>query len=131
MKPQHDNELRARLFSFKYAFAGIVYTLRNERNAWIHAVITIIIIGLGAWLRIGRIEWAILVLTILLIFMGEIINTAIEALVDLVSPDFHPLAKVAKDAAAGAVLFGAVGAVIIGLIILGPPLWDKLSILWA
>jgi diacylglycerol kinase len=78
---------------------------------------------LGLWLHITRQEWAILILTIMAVWMAEFMNTALEAVVDMVMPDLHPLAKVAKDIAAAAVLVGAIGAVLIGLLILGPPLW--------
>ena len=82
--------------------------------------------ALAFWLGIGRLEWAILVLTTMAVWMAEFANTALEAMVDLVSPDYHPLAKAAKDVAAAAVLVGALGAVIIGLLVLGPPLWQRL-----
>jgi diacylglycerol kinase len=80
---------------------------------------------LGLWLHITRQEWAILILTIMAVWMAEFMNTALEAVVDMVMPDLHPLAKVAKDIAAAAVLVGAIGAVLIGLLILGPPLWAR------
>jgi diacylglycerol kinase len=80
---------------------------------------------LGLWLHITRQEWAILILTIMAVWMAEFMNTALEAVVDIVMPDLHPLAKVAKDIAAAAVLVGAIGAVLIGLLILGPPLWAR------
>lgn len=110
--------------SFGYAIQGIRYVLQTQRNAKIHSVITLGIIALGTFLNITRLEWAVLVLTIGLVFSAEIWNTAVEALVDLVSPEFHPLAKIAKDAAAGAVFLLAIMSVIIGLLILGPPLWQ-------
>ncbi len=109
--------------SFKFAFAGIRYVLRTQRNAQIHLTITIGVVVLGAWAGLSAGEWAILALTIGLVFAAEILNTAIEAVVDLVSPEFHPLAKIAKDSAAGAVLLLAIMAVAVGLLILGPPLW--------
>jgi len=113
--------------SFRFAFAGIWHTLHSQRNAKIHTAITIAVLLLGGWLRLPARDWAILVLTIGVVFAAEIMNTAIEALVDLVSPEFHPLAKVAKDAAAGAVLALAVAAVFVGLLLLGVPLWQKLA----
>jgi diacylglycerol kinase len=81
---------------------------------------------LAFWLGISRLEWSVLILTTLLVWMAEFANTALEAVVDLVSPDYHPLAKAAKDVAAAAVLVGALGAVVVGLLILGPPLWARL-----
>jgi diacylglycerol kinase len=84
---------------------------------------------LGLWLGLGRLEWAIIVLTVGLVWMAEFVNTALEAVVDLASPDLHPLAKVGKDVAAAAVLVGACTAVVVGLLVLGPPLWARLAAL--
>lgn len=119
----------SRLASFRYAFAGWWYMLRTQRNAWIHAVISTLVFLLGLWLGLGALEWAILFLTIGLVWMAEFVNTALEAVVDLASPDLHPLAKVGKDVAAAAVLVGACTAVVVGLLILGPPLWARVSVL--
>ena len=124
-----QNRAPSRLASFRYAFSGWWYMLRTQRNAWIHAVISTVVFGLGLWLGLGRLEWAIIVLTMALVWMAEFVNTALEAVVDLASPDLHPLAKVGKDVAAAAVLVGACTAVIIGLLILGPPLWARVSVL--
>lgn len=125
MKDNGRSEIYNRARSFKYAFAGWWYVLRTQHNAWIHAVITTSVILLALWLKRPRQEWAILILTFMAVWMAEFMNTAIEALVDMASPEYHPLAKVAKDVAAAAVLLGAIGAVIIGLLLLGPPLWEK------
>lgn len=119
----------SRLASFRYAFSGWWYMLRTQRNAWIHAVISTAVFVLGLWLGLGRLEWAIIVLTVGLVWMTEFVNTALEAVVDLASPDLHPLAKVGKDVAAAAVLVGACTAVIVGLLVLGPPLWGRVSVL--
>jgi diacylglycerol kinase len=121
----------SRLASFQHAFAGWLYVLRTQRNAWIHATASTLVFVLGLWLGIGRLEWAIILLAIAGVWMAEFINTALEAVVDLASPDLHPLAKVGKDVAAAAVLVGAVTAVLVGLLILGPPLWEKISGLFA
>lgn len=126
MKPQHDSELKARLRSFGYAYAGWRFLIQNEHNARIHAVMTLIIMAMAAWLRVSRIEWAILVVTMGGVWLSELLNTAIEAVVNMTSPDPHPLAKVAKDTAAGAVMAAALAALIVGLLILGPPLWARL-----
>jgi diacylglycerol kinase (ATP) len=120
----------SRLASFRYAFAGWWYMLRTQRNAWIHAVISTAVFALGLWLGLGQLEWAIVVLTVGLVWMAEFVNTALEAVVDLASPDLHPLAKVGKDVAAAAVLVGAGTAVLVGLLILGPPLWARMSVLF-
>ena len=116
----------SRLDSFRHAFAGCYYLLRTQRNAWIHACATTVVTGLGLWLGLSRLEWAVIVLVIGLVWMAEFVNTALEAVVDLASPDLHPLAKVGKDVAAAAVLVGAATSVLVGLLILGPPLWARL-----
>lgn len=116
----------SRIASFRHAFGGLWHTIRTQRNAWIHALATACVIALGVWLSLGRIEWAILALTIGLVWMAEFFNTALEAVVDLASPDIHPLAKVGKDVGAAAVLVTAATSVVVGLLILGPPLWGKL-----
>jgi diacylglycerol kinase len=120
------HELYSRARSFRYAIAGWWYVLRTQHNAWIHALVSTAVFLLGLWLRITRQEWAILILTMMAVWMAEFMNTALEAVVDMIMPDQHPLAKVAKDVAAAAVLVGAIGAALIGLLILGPPLWSKL-----
>ena len=119
-------ELRGRALSFRYAFEGWWYALRTQRNTWIHAAVSGVVFALAFWLGISRLEWSVLILTTTLVWMAEFANTSLEAVVDLVSPDYHPLAKAAKDVAAAAVLVGALGAVIVGLLILGPPLWQRL-----
>lgn len=116
----------SRLASFGHAFAGWRHVLRTQRNAWIHALASLAVFAVALWLRVGRIEWAILLLTIALVWMAEFVNTAVEAIVDLLSPDIHPVAKIAKDVAAAAVLIAALASVVVGLLVLGPPLWLRL-----
>ena len=111
------------LNSFKYALEGVWYVLRSQRNAKIHLGVMLAVVLLGLFLRVSALHWAVLAVTGGLVFAAEMFNTVIEALVDLVSPTWHPLAKIAKDAAAGAVFILAIMAVIVGLLILGPPLW--------
>lgn len=120
------NFIVSRLQSFGHAFRGWWYVLRTQRNAWIHAVITLIVVALGLWLGLSARDWVMLIMAILLVWMAEFLNTAIEAVVDLASPAKHPLAKVGKDVGAAAVLIAALGAVLIGLLILGPPLWARI-----
>lgn len=112
--------------SFGFAIAGVLYLFRTQQNARIELAVGIVIAVMSAWLGISRVEWAILLLTIAAVLILEGLNTAIEAAVDLASPDIHPLAKTAKDVAAGMVLIAAIASVAIGLLILGPPLWAKL-----
>lgn len=108
--------------SFGYAFQGIFHTIRDERNIKIHLFATAMVILFGAWLRISRTEWLICLILFGLVISLELVNTAIEACVDLVTEEKKPLAKKAKDAAAGAVLFSAIMAAIIGLAIFLPKL---------
>lgn len=117
----------SRLHSFRHAFRGWFYALRTQRNAWIHSAVATIVFILGLWLQLSPLDWAIIILTIAMVFAAEFMNTAIEAVVDLASPDTHPLAKIAKDVGAAAVLVAALAAIIIGLLLLGPPLWLKLA----
>lgn len=112
--------------SFGYAFAGLAYLFRTQRNARIHAAVGAAACLVAAWVGVSRAEWAVLVFTIALVLILEGLNTAVEAAVDLASPKYHPLAKVAKDLAAGMVLVAAIASVVVGLLILGPPLWAKL-----
>lgn len=119
--------LRSRWHSFGHAFRGWAYVLRTQRNAWIHVVIGTIILALSAWLRLDRTEWAIIILTMAMVFTAEFLNTAIEAVVDLASPRKHPLAKVGKDVGAGAVLIVAISAVLVGLLVIWPRLWGRLA----
>jgi diacylglycerol kinase len=116
----------SRLRSFGYAFRGWWYVLRSQRNVWLHVVISLIVIGVSTWVRLKPLEWAVIVLTMAIVFAAEFLNTAIEAVVDLASPHKHPLAKVGKDVGAGAVLIAALAAVVVGILILGPPVWARL-----
>lgn len=120
-----NNFTRGRLFSFKYAFAGLRYVIVSQRNAWIHAAITIAVVILAAFLKLSLQDWAVLVLAIGLVWTAEIFNTALEVLVDLASPQPHPLAKIAKDVSAAAVLVSAIASILIGLCILLPPLVQR------
>lgn len=110
--------------SFRFAFAGLGYVLRTQRNARIHVVAACAAAGLAAWLRVTRVEWALIAFSIALVFAAEIVNTLVESLADLFSPEWSCPARIAKDTAAAAVLVAAVGALVVGLLILGPPLWQ-------
>jgi diacylglycerol kinase len=126
LSPENRSEIYNRAKSFQYAFDGWWFVLRTQHNAWIHAVITVAVVAVGLWLHLPLRDWAVLILTFMAVWVAEFMNTAIEAVVDMTMPDVHPLAKVAKDVAASAVLVGALGAVLIGLLLLGPPLWQRL-----
>lgn len=110
--------------SFRYAYDGIVGALRRERQMRIHLAAAIVVILLASWLQVEVKEWLWLLAAITCVWVSELFNTAIERAVDLTTTDIHPLAKTAKDSAAGAVLVAAIFAAIVGLIILGPPLWE-------
>ena len=110
------------LRSFGFALEGVSYLIRTQRSAQIEIVIGVVVTLVGAWLGIGTIEWAVLVLAMALVLALEALNTAIELAVTLASPQRHPLAKAAKDVAAAMVLIAAVGSVIVGAIVLGPRL---------
>jgi diacylglycerol kinase (ATP) len=113
-------QFTGRIRSFKFAFEGIWTMLKSQQNAWIHACATIGVVTTGFLLGVSASEWCWLVLAIIAVWTAEALNTAFEFLADVASPEFHPLVKKAKDVAAGAVLISAIGAVAIGLIILGP-----------
>lgn len=119
--------LISRLHSFRHALRGWWYVLQTQRNAWIHGVVAAAVLAVGLWLKLPARDWAVLVLTIAMVFAAEFINTAIEAVVDLATTEHHPLAKVGKDVGAAAVLIAALAAVLVGLLILGPPLLEKLK----
>lgn len=118
---------RSRVRSFGHAFQGWWYVLRTQRNAWLEVAIACGVFAVSAWLRLDALRWTIVVLTAALVFAAEFFNTAVEVIVDMVSPEHHPLAKIAKDVAAAAVLVTAFGAVIIGMLLMGPPVVLKLQ----
>lgn len=114
--------------SFGHAFAGWWHVIRTQQNAWIHAVVSISVIAVALWLGIDRLEWAMIMGAIAIVWIAEFLNTALEVVVDLATNHaHHELAKVGKDVGAAAVLIAAAASVVIGLLILGPPLWEKLS----
>ena len=111
------NELKKRIKSFGYAFKGIASLLKKEHNAWIHCIAIVVV---TSYFRITPTEWCIVVLCFGIVLAAEGFNTAIERLVDLVSPGFHPIAGDVKDVAAGAVLICAIASAIVGAIIFIP-----------
>ena len=117
----------SRLTSLKHALHGWWYVMQTQRNAWIHGVVAAAVLALGLWLGLPARDWAVLIITIAMVFAAEFINTAIEAVVDLATSERHPLAKVGKDVGAAAVLIAALAAALVGLLILGPPLLVKLN----
>jgi diacylglycerol kinase (ATP) len=118
----------SRFASLGYALAGWLYMLRWQKNTRLQAVATIIIMGVALWLQIDLISWAILITIITFVWLTEFMNAAVEAVVNLAAPDYHPMAQIAKDVASAAVLLSVVASVLVGLLILGPPLLAKLGI---
>ncbi len=110
------------LDGFNYAIAGIIYAIRTQRNMRIHFIAALLVLGLSIYLRISARELLIIFFTITLVIMAELFNTAIEAVVDLVTQEFHPLARIAKNVAAGAVLITALNALVVAYIIIYPRL---------
>lgn len=117
---KHQKGIKKFLLSFTYPIKGLRYAYRNEQNLAVDVGIALLVTIAGFIFKLNLVEWAILALTIGLVISCELINTAIEAVVDLVTEDYHPLAKVAKDTAAAAVFIFAIIAVIVGLIIFLP-----------
>lgn len=108
--------------SFRFAWEGIVHAFQTQRNFRFHTLISLAVTAVGIVLGLSPPEWAILALTMALVLQAELVNTALEAIVDHVAPEFHTLAKIAKDCAAGGVFVVAVGAVAVGLFLFGPRL---------
>jgi diacylglycerol kinase len=106
--------------SFKNAFKGLLNLITSEPNAKIHAAATITVIVLGIYYELNIIEWAFITYSIIMVWSAEALNTAIERLSDVVSPELNPGIKEVKDLASGAVLIVAIGAVIIGILVFGP-----------
>jgi len=121
-----DPFLAGRLRSFADAFAGLRVVVVTQRNTWIHAVATLLVVALGVWLELGRLDWCWLVVAIALVWIAESFNTALESLADASVPEQHPLVRRAKDSAAAAVLLAAIAAAAIGFLVLGRPLLLRL-----
>lgn len=112
--------LQNRLKSFSYAFNGLKVLFKEEHNARIHLLVTILVIILGLVFQVSLIEWIILIFAIGFVLISEIINTAIEQIADFISPQKHPKIKIIKDLAAASVLISSICAFVVGLIIFIP-----------
>ena len=127
LRPPHQQPYQSEwtkfIAGFGHAFKGLWYALRTQRNARVHISIAILAILMGVVLHISAVEFAIVFMAITGVFIAEMFNTVFELCIDLASPDYHPLAKIAKDVAAGAVLLSAMLSVVIGLFVFGPHLW--------
>ena len=115
------------LQSLTYAWSGLVVTFRTQRNARIHTIVGFLVLAAAAFLRLEWLQAGVLVLTIGAVLAAETINTTVEAIVDLLSPEWHQRAKVAKDTSAAAVLIMSLTAIVVGMLILGPPLWARIA----
>ena len=119
--------LSGRLQSFRYAARGVRLMLRSQHNAWLHAVASCGVLIVGGLCVLSAREWCWIVLAIMSVWTAEALNTALECLADVASPEFHPLVGRAKDVAAGGVLISACGSVVIGLLVIGPHLLHVLA----
>jgi len=114
--------------SLRYAAQGLVYALASQRNFRLQVVLGILALILGLWLGLDLLELGVLVLTVAAVLVLELLNTATEAAVDLaIGRQFHPLARIAKDCAAAAVLVAALASILIALLLLSPPLWQRIA----
>jgi len=114
--------LRRRIASFGYAITGLWQMLVTQHNAWIHLAATAVVVVAGWTVRLAASEWILIIISLVLVWVTEAINTSFEFLCDVASPDFHPLVEKAKNIAAGAVLISAIGAVFIGGVVFIPHL---------
>lgn len=117
------NGLAKFIAGFGFAFSGLWHVIRTQVNMKVHIALAILALALGIALRISAVEYALVFVAIAGVMVTEMFNTVIELCVDLASPAYHPLAKIAKDVAAGAVLLSAIMAIIIALCVFGPHLW--------
>ena len=113
-------QFSGRLRSVRHAVVGIARMIRCQHNAWIHAVMTVVVLVAAFLFRISRGDWCWIILAISIVWTAEALNTAFEFLADVASPEFHPLVRTAKDVAAGAVLITAGAAAVIGGIVFWP-----------
>ncbi|MGD0806065.1 MAG: diacylglycerol kinase family protein [Anaerolineales bacterium] len=113
--------------SFRNAFSGLWYALRTQRNAQFHLLATLLVILVGFWVGLDTVHWCLIILAMGLVWMAELSNTALESVVDLANPTYHPLAKTAKDVKAAVVIIAALAAILVGVLILGPALAIKLG----
>lgn len=110
----------ARLKSFGYALQGIAFMLKTQHNAWLHGVATIGVIALAVYCDVSGSDWRWLIVAMGMVWVGETINTAVEYVCDVVSPDYNHAVKHAKDIAAGGVLIAAIAALVIGALTFWP-----------
>ncbi|HVJ50199.1 diacylglycerol kinase family protein [Desulfitobacterium sp.] len=109
--------------SLGQAYRGIKYSWKTEKHFQFHIFAGSLVLAIAWWCQLTWVEWVLIILAIGSVIAAEVMNTAVELVVDLVQPNFHPIAGMAKDVSAGAVLVTALQSVVIGLFIFGPPLW--------
>lgn len=119
-QPSQGFSVAARLRSFRYAAAGMVYLLRREHNARLHAIAAVVVVALAVMLNVSAADWRWLVVAIAMVFAAEALNTAVERICDLVSPGPHEMVRAAKDVAAAAVLVLAIAAAVVGALTFAP-----------
>ena len=119
---------RSRLESFGYSLAGWLYMLRWQKNTRIMSVASVAVLLLSAWLQLDRLEWALIIIAITIVWLTEFLNAGIEAAIDVATQEYHPMAQVGKDVASAAVLLGVIASVLVGLLVLGPSLLARLGI---
>lgn len=127
MEPPKKFSLMDRFASFRYAFAGLQTLLETQHNARVQLVIGLAVLALSWWLEIGKTKMVLILLTIGLVWISEALNTVFELLFTIVSPNYSLKAKLAKDVAAGSVLIASLVSVVVGVLILLPPLVERLS----
>lgn len=118
----------SRLKSFGYALAGWLYMLRRQKNTRIQAVASLVTMALAVWLAVEPLGLALLILAVTIVWMAEFLNAAVEAAINLATDELHPMAKVGKDVASAAVLLGVAASILIGILVLGPPLILRLGL---
>ncbi|MCL2645467.1 MAG: diacylglycerol kinase family protein [Phycisphaerales bacterium] len=112
--------LNGRTKSFGHALRGVEYVVRSQKNAWVHAMATVMVVAAGIWTKLSAGEWCWMIAAIGAVWAAEAMNTALELLCDVAHPAFHPMIGRAKDAAAGAVLIVAVAAAAVGACVMWP-----------
>jgi diacylglycerol kinase len=122
-------KIKAIFKSIKYAFEGLLHVVKTQNNARFHLLATIIVVSICIWLKINPVEWCLILVAIALVWIAECFNTTLESFFDLVNPEPHPLVKNGKDSGAAAVLVAAFLSIALGIIVLGPPLIQKLQYL--
>jgi diacylglycerol kinase len=121
--------IKSRWASIKIAFEGLLFVFRTQKNAWIHLSITVLVLVVGVLVDLSRLEWIAIVITLGMVWAAETFNTAMEVLIDFVSPEQRPAAKTCKDISAAGVLIAALMSILVGGLVFGPRLLEWLCAL--